>query len=99
MSAPNVSFLTRRIQRRARTEVSPRVPHRKCQARKASPRAQFAIQDLKNIPSEGVKSLSFVQDFSVLGGFRCQESSRNIDVGIRFSQKACLGTVSVNVRG
>lgn len=98
MSSPGVSFPTIRIKWRARTELSPGVSHRKRQARKAPSWAQLAIQDLKDIPGEGVKRLSFFQHFSVLGGFRCKESSCDVDIGIRFSQKFCLGTMSANTR-
>jgi len=83
---------------RARTQLPPRVSHRKCQTRKTPSWPQLAIQDLEDIPDKGVKRLSFFEDFGIFGGLRCQESSCDVDVRVRFPQKVCLGTVSINAR-
>lgn len=78
----------------ARTELSARLSHWKCQARKTSPWAQLAIQDLESIPDERIKHPSPIQDFRVLRGLRCEESSRYVDIGVRFPQKVGLEIVN-----
>ena len=69
------------------TELPSGLPHRKRQARKAPPWAQLAIQDLEKITSKGIKFMSLVQEFRIFCGLRCKEGGRNVNIGIRFSQK------------
>lgn len=96
MSVPNINFPITKPQRETRTQLSPRVSHRKCQARKTPLCTQLAIQNLKSIPSKGVKYPSVIQHFGVFGGLRCKESSCDVYIRIRFPQKVCLVTVSTN---